>query len=349
MITDNKDNKISCEIIQDLMPSYIDGLTSESTTALIEEHIAECDDCRKMLENMRSDEGLTVTPSESEAKEIDFLKKNRKKGKRAVILGVILTLLVAAAAIGAKFYIIGSEYRGDMAFDVEVDGSNMKVGATAADSIHIIKGMDFTMNNGVVTGKAKAVLPGIIHSSGTFGTIADENGDAGLNMITCDWAGDVSFDEEIKEIRIGDRICWAGGRMISPKVSEVFKAGHNYIGSAPANGASLDALDITEDLGSLYSELETEKAPYIWTIVLDEDQTKYRDEYLGKRLEAYAYVLLGTVGNLSEVDFRYTADNKTVVKKITVEDADKFFGKDIKACRTDAGLLSELMGMTDID
>ena len=340
MSTDKKTNKIACEIIQDLMPTYIDGLASESTVRMIEEHIAGCDDCRKMLESMKSDDEMSAAPDEREVKEIDFLKKSRNKNRRAVILGILLTILLAAAAVGAKQYIIGSEYRGDMSCDIEVDGSNMQLGVTAADSMHVIRGVDFTVENGVASGKARAVLPGIFNSGGTI------DGD---DIVTCDWAGSFSFDEEIREVRIGDRIYWADGRNISPRVSAVYNAGHEYIGDAPANSASLEALGIVLDFGSLYSELQTDKEPYGWAIILDGDQAKYNPDYLGKRLEGYGYVLLGTVSNLDEVEFRYTADGKTISKKITCADASRFLGRDIKECRSDAGALAELMEKADLD
>ena len=341
--TDNRENMVSCEVIQDLMPSYIDGLASESTAKLIEEHISGCAECREMLENMQADGQTAQIPDDRDRKEIDFLKKSRKKGKRAVILGVLLTLLIAAAAAGAKLFVIGSEYRGDMGCDIKVSGKAMDVGVTAADSVHIINGVDFVMQDGVARGTVKAVKPGIYNSSGSFSTTADEDGETSFEAVTCDWAGSFSFDQEIREVWIGDRLYWANGKAISDKVAAVYEAGHDYVGDAPANGASITALGITEDLGSLYSELATDQEPSIWTIILDDDQAKYRPEYLEKRLAGYAYALIGTVGNLNEVDFRYPEDGKTVEKKFTEEKATEFLGRNIKDCRGDAGILSELM------
>ena len=45
--------KITCDVIQDLMPSYIDGILSEDSRALVEEHMGTCQECRKMLEIMK--------------------------------------------------------------------------------------------------------------------------------------------------------------------------------------------------------------------------------------------------------------------------------------------------------
>ena len=342
MNTEDKNPK-DCAIIQDLLPTYVDGLASDATSAMIEKHIAVCEECRRMLESMREGEGVGPDEAERDAKEIDFLRKSKKKGRRAVVLGVIAALLVTLAAVGAKVYLIGSEYKGDMACDITVDGSALEVGATAADSMHVIRKIDFTCSDGVAQGTVRAVLPGIVRSSGTFDTT---NGSA---VVTHDWVGDFSFGEEIKEVRMGDRVYWSNGTAVSPKASEVFRAGHEYIGDVSENGALLDALEMTKDLGSLYSELKTDSEPYVWTIILDDDQSKYRPEYLDERLSAYGYVLIGSVGNLDEVDFRYTSNGKTVVKKVTAKEASKFLGRDIKTCRSDAGALAELLEKADLE
>ena len=41
------------EIIQDLLPLYIDNVCSEATRLEVEQHLKECDDCRTVYENMK--------------------------------------------------------------------------------------------------------------------------------------------------------------------------------------------------------------------------------------------------------------------------------------------------------
>ena len=47
-------SKISCNVIQDIMPLYVDEIVSEDTKKLVEEHLKECEDCRKEMEKMRA-------------------------------------------------------------------------------------------------------------------------------------------------------------------------------------------------------------------------------------------------------------------------------------------------------
>ena len=47
-------SKISCNVIQDIMPLYVDEIVSEDTKKLVEEHLKECEDCRKKWKKMRA-------------------------------------------------------------------------------------------------------------------------------------------------------------------------------------------------------------------------------------------------------------------------------------------------------
>ena len=38
---------MKCEIIRDLIPLYLDKVCSEDSRKLVEEHLAECSECRK--------------------------------------------------------------------------------------------------------------------------------------------------------------------------------------------------------------------------------------------------------------------------------------------------------------
>lgn len=43
--------KISCEIVGDLLPSYYDQVTSDTTREVLNEHLCQCDTCRLRYEN----------------------------------------------------------------------------------------------------------------------------------------------------------------------------------------------------------------------------------------------------------------------------------------------------------
>ena len=47
--------KNDCKIIQDLLPNYVEELTNEETNKFIQKHLEECNECKRILENMQKD------------------------------------------------------------------------------------------------------------------------------------------------------------------------------------------------------------------------------------------------------------------------------------------------------
>lgn len=86
--------KKECKIVQDLLPNYIENLTSIQTNEYIEEHIANCKECKGNLENMQK-EVLTDTKGKNK-KEVKYMKKYRNKMR---ILSFIL-LAIFSVFIG---------------------------------------------------------------------------------------------------------------------------------------------------------------------------------------------------------------------------------------------------------
>lgn len=89
---------MKCNIIQDLLPSYADEICSEDTRELVDEHIAECSECREKLEQMKN---TVITTGKAADKQIDYLKKVRSMILHKERLGkLILVLLVGITYMG---------------------------------------------------------------------------------------------------------------------------------------------------------------------------------------------------------------------------------------------------------
>ena len=63
--------KITCNIIEDLLPLYVDDMVSEDSRQLVEEHLKTCPACRKMQDERKSSD------SHRERKQFDTDKQNR--------------------------------------------------------------------------------------------------------------------------------------------------------------------------------------------------------------------------------------------------------------------------------
>ena len=91
--------KISCEIIKDVLPLYVEDIANKHTRKLVEEHLDSCLDCRKELEEMKKSpvKNLTMDTDAKPLKKIrNIIFKNKLEG---IVIAVLLTLTLVAVII----------------------------------------------------------------------------------------------------------------------------------------------------------------------------------------------------------------------------------------------------------
>lgn len=93
-------NQLTCGIVQDLLPNYIEKLTGEETNHAVEEHLAICEDCKEAYEQMAEDMGNT---GKAPVIELKFLKKVKRTRLLAALLCIVLTFVFS-------YLIYNSEY-----------------------------------------------------------------------------------------------------------------------------------------------------------------------------------------------------------------------------------------------
>lgn len=84
--------EINCDVIKDLLPSYIDKTSSESSNKLIKEHLQKCKSCSIALSDMSKDIDSEIIFNQKE--KIDFLKGYRKTKTIAIIKAILITIVV---------------------------------------------------------------------------------------------------------------------------------------------------------------------------------------------------------------------------------------------------------------
>lgn len=97
--------KRECEIVQDLLFCYYDGVASNSSKKLVEDHLQTCENCRQILADMKKDNN-----KQDNQQEIDYLGKINKKMKRKTIITIISLIILAFFVIG-NLYILFSFYQ----------------------------------------------------------------------------------------------------------------------------------------------------------------------------------------------------------------------------------------------
>lgn len=78
---------IPCEVIQDILPLYHDGICSSASGELVKDHIKDCKDCNNMLKALGDDS--ISGKLESEAK--DVLKRHKRHElSKSMLIGIII-------------------------------------------------------------------------------------------------------------------------------------------------------------------------------------------------------------------------------------------------------------------
>ncbi|MCL1702648.1 zf-HC2 domain-containing protein [Lysinibacillus sp. Bpr_S20] len=88
---------MKCNVIKDLLPSYVDGICSEDTVEIVEDHLRNCKECKTHLTMMQTD--LVEPIPEQVRNAIAPFKKVNKKRRIQVVTATVLTFILTV--IGA--------------------------------------------------------------------------------------------------------------------------------------------------------------------------------------------------------------------------------------------------------
>ena len=322
-------NQIDCEVVQDLFPSYIEKLTSEKTNEVIEAHLEGCEKCSKVLASMRGSSVEAVEIMPEEQKEIDFLKKNRKRNLRILFGSIAGALLFILAVIALRVFAIGTKNDQNwVAMNLNVVDNELELTAVPTGGGNAVASLDFTEEDGVVTVQARTVLVSMFHKGAQNGSY--------------------TASKNIKEVRAGDRIIWSEGATVSALASDLFATRHDYVGDMPANNRTANALSLASFLGPFTNELETSAEPYGWKILLSEDIPSEKLAQKEQDMDAFGRVIVGLIGNLDHVTFIYKCEGEEITRTITAEEAGAFLGEDIKNCGKNIRSLDALIQKTGL-
>ena len=87
--------EINCDVIQDLLPLYVDGELSESSRTLVDGHLEHCETCRAVRSNMEEEVPVKKTKVDAAVPLRQFKRRQMKK----IILVVLIMLLPLLAMV----------------------------------------------------------------------------------------------------------------------------------------------------------------------------------------------------------------------------------------------------------
>lgn len=99
-------------VFKDLVPSYLEHLTSEETNRQMDVHMEQCKDCREYVHDMR-DEWMSehVHVQAKEDRNVDYFKKVRSKNRKKIftivtsLLSLFLVLIIGYYLLYIKMWI----------------------------------------------------------------------------------------------------------------------------------------------------------------------------------------------------------------------------------------------------
>lgn len=99
-------NKKECEIVQDLLINYADGILNPESKKLVEEHLVQCEECQEKLKHIKED---MKENDNKEQIELDYLKKIRIKTRiKSVLIAIGIIILIVIIMFFNNFIKINS-------------------------------------------------------------------------------------------------------------------------------------------------------------------------------------------------------------------------------------------------
>ena len=96
--------KLECDVIRDLLPLYAEKLASPASSALVEQHLAECPACRAELEQM--EKPVPVQPEPQPDAPLRSIRKTMQKKSIRIAAAAVLAVL---CAFGLVFWMGGAK------------------------------------------------------------------------------------------------------------------------------------------------------------------------------------------------------------------------------------------------
>lgn len=123
---------LDCDIVKDLLPGYVEELSSAATKTAVEEHLERCEACKTACERMMQ-EGQELIPSEVSDDRQLFRKVKRRLNKKLKVS--IVCSVVAVVGIAAAFQLLFNIPLKDVALSDIAVSANVYPLRVLADSV----------------------------------------------------------------------------------------------------------------------------------------------------------------------------------------------------------------------
>lgn len=275
-------NDLTCGVVRDLLPAFVEGLTTPETNGAVEAHLKHCPDCAKLRADLSGD-----VPPPEEVREVDYLKKVKRRTGWRVVLAAVCTVLVLAAALAVKLFVIGQPIQQEgLSWTVSEDAGAMELRIYSNWSGVAYCRFEVERADGVVRVTGRQVLPSYLYRT------ADHRERIPLDGVT--------------EIWLGEQLLWQDGVFVGKKTFAVYQAKGDYVGDTSTVGRVAEALGLAA-YGNYTTELTTSARPYRWTVHFTEPHQFPEEDYVTRHnLWRYGALAIAAIGNLEEFEVIWT-------------------------------------------
>ena len=88
-----------CDIVQDILPLYVDGACSEASAEMVKEHLTTCSGCSAIYQKLLSHTNEDVLHEESEGVIMRHEAKEKHRNRKNITVAVLVSLVLCIAAI----------------------------------------------------------------------------------------------------------------------------------------------------------------------------------------------------------------------------------------------------------
>ena len=125
-----------CGIIKDLLPLYIDEVCDEESKQAVDNHLAECEACRKYHEAMKATEGYVEKENPDDENMVNSLKTVKNKLHKKITTIVLSVVVAAVTCIGGYHLLFNAAVK-----DVPLE--NVSISANVYSVEELLKNTNF--------------------------------------------------------------------------------------------------------------------------------------------------------------------------------------------------------------
>lgn len=286
--------KIPCNIIQDLLPIYIDGCTSEKTNQDIQEHLSECTACHQMYEEMKKP--LPV----QENNDIDYLKRIKKNQFMKIVCAIGIPCLIFITVLFAKDFIIGYHTSFADINHISIENQTIIVNASAMNKNETLVNYRYELD-----GDSKQFLSfqtvkkSFLHSSDQL-------------------EFRIPFSEINQNLVIGNKVISNTGKVYDKDIIDMVDERIPYVGDHSGVGNLLYLVSMQEE-GDYHIALQTSKEPYSIKIIFDETLPSFQKERVIKKCQ----MVLACIDNCDTIYFESNSQTEKVVYQKNIKNYDE--------------------------